>query len=106
MSDARRHGRRAFKVIMRSLNFNTPNYDLPLHIQPLNPPSLFGAFSTQVPHHATSCIPGPHERRHVFPLNDKLLHLFCLDIATGVFYCHFDVRERVEFDHILLCLWF
>jgi hypothetical protein len=50
MSDARRHGRRAFKVIMRSFNFNTPKYDLPLRIQPVSSPSLFGAFSTQSPH--------------------------------------------------------
>ena len=77
---------------MRSFNFNTPNYDLPLRVQPVNPLSLFGAFSTQFPH-VLSCITGRHERRHVFPPNDKLLHPFCLDIATGVFYGIFDVRE-------------
>lgn len=39
---------------------------------------------------------------HVFPLNDKLLHFFCLGIATGVFYFIFDVEEWAEFYPILL----
>jgi hypothetical protein len=30
---------------------------------------------------------------HALPLNDKLLHFFCLGIATGVFYFIFDVEE-------------
>jgi hypothetical protein len=30
---------------------------------------------------------------HAIPLNDKLLHFFCLGIATGVFYFIFDVEE-------------
>jgi len=30
---------------------------------------------------------------HRLPLNDKLLHFFCLGIATGVFYFIFDVEE-------------
>jgi len=30
---------------------------------------------------------------HALPLNDKLLHFFCLSIATGVFYFIFDVEE-------------
>jgi hypothetical protein len=36
MSDARRHGRRAFKAIMRSYNFKLPKYDLPLRIRPVS----------------------------------------------------------------------
>lgn len=39
---------------------------------------------------------------HVFPPNDKLLHFFCLGIATGVFYFIFDVEEWAEFYPILL----
>jgi hypothetical protein len=30
---------------------------------------------------------------HALPLNDKLLHFFCLGIATGIFYFIFDVEE-------------
>jgi len=40
MSDARRHGRRAFKAIMRSYSFNIPKYDLPLRIRPVSLTSL------------------------------------------------------------------
>ena len=40
MGDARRHGRRAFKAIMRSYAFNIPKYDLPLRIRPVSPTSL------------------------------------------------------------------
>ncbi|KAH9935689.1 uncharacterized protein B0H18DRAFT_420511 [Fomitopsis serialis] len=30
---------------------------------------------------------------HGLPINDKLLHFFCLSLATGVFYFIFDVEE-------------
>jgi len=30
---------------------------------------------------------------HALPINDKLLHFFCLMLATGVFYFIFDVEE-------------
>ena len=40
MGDARRHGRRAFKAIMRSYTFNIPKYDLPLRIRPVSLTSL------------------------------------------------------------------
>ena len=32
---------------------------------------------------------------HGLPVNDKLLHFFCLCLATGVFYFIFDVEEYV-----------
>jgi len=32
---------------------------------------------------------------HALPLNDKVLHLTCFCIATGVFYFIFDVDEYV-----------
>ena len=44
MSDSRRHGRRAFKAIMRSYSFNIPKYDLPLRIRPVSLPYLLGAY--------------------------------------------------------------
>lgn len=30
---------------------------------------------------------------HGLPINDKLLHFFCLMLATGIFYFIFDVEE-------------
>jgi hypothetical protein len=45
MSDARRHGHRAFKALMRSHHFKIPKYDLPLRIRPVSVPSLPGAHS-------------------------------------------------------------
>ncbi|EKM54561.1 uncharacterized protein PHACADRAFT_258496 [Phanerochaete carnosa HHB-10118-sp] len=39
---------------------------------------------------------------HSLPLNDKMLHFFCLMLATGVFYFIFDVEEdarRIWFWH-------
>ena len=30
---------------------------------------------------------------HSLPVNDKLLHFFCLMLATGIFYFIFDVEE-------------
>lgn len=33
---------------------------------------------------------------HQLPVNDKLLHFFCLGIATAVFYFIFDVEEYVH----------
>lgn len=32
---------------------------------------------------------------HGLPINNKLLHFFCLCLATGVFYFIFDVEEYV-----------
>ena len=34
---------------------------------------------------------------HSLPLNDKILHLVCLCLATTVFYFIFDVEEYVRF---------
>ena len=105
MSDARRHGRRAFKALMRSYHFKIPKYDLPLRIRPVSRPS-------PVPTHNPNALflrqwfvvltflvmlllalLGFTNLTHAIPLNDKLLHFFCLGIATGVFYFIFDVEE-------------
>ena len=75
MSDARRHGRRAFKALMRSHHLNIPKYDLPLRFRPVSrsplcleayPYSNRFIFTTVVrrvddPHHALACLPGPHQ---------------------------------------------
>lgn len=94
MGDARRHGRRAFKAIMRSYSFNIPKYDLPLRIRP-----WFVAFTILIM--LSLAFLGLTNVAHVFPPNDKLLHFFCLGIATGVFYFIFDVEE----EHRRIWFW-
>jgi len=94
MGDARRHGRRAFKAIMRSYSFNIPKYDLPLRIRP-----WFVVFTILIM--LSLAFLGLTNVVHVFPLNDKLLHFFCLGIATGVFYFIFDVEE----EHRRIWFW-
>ncbi|KAI0256369.1 hypothetical protein BJV78DRAFT_1171422 [Lactifluus subvellereus] len=87
MSDARRYGRRAFKALMRSHYFNIPKYDLPLRIRP-----WFVVLTVLIM--LTLALLGLTNLAHAIPLNDKLLHFFCLGIATGVFYFIFDVEEE------------
>jgi hypothetical protein len=106
MSDARRHGRRAFKALMRSHHLKIPKYDLPLRFRPVSPPPsprpthiLITLFLRQWFVVLTFLIMlslaflGLTNFTHALPLNDKLLHFFCLGIATGVFYFIFDVEE-------------
>ena len=90
---------------MHSHNFKIPNVrSTPAH--PTCEPSLLLCLSGQFPH---SLYPwfvaftilimlllaflGLTNVAHVYSLNDKLLHFFCLGIATGVFYFIFDVEE-------------
>ncbi|KAF8265461.1 hypothetical protein EI94DRAFT_1588784 [Lactarius quietus] len=87
MSDPRRCGRRAFKELMRSHHFKLPKYDLPLRIRP-----WFVLLTTLIM--MTLALLGFTNISHSLPLNDKLLHFFCLGIATGVFYFIFDVEEE------------
>ncbi|KAI9455456.1 hypothetical protein BJY52DRAFT_1098012, partial [Lactarius psammicola] len=84
---ARRFGRRAFKALMRSHNFKIPKYDLPLRIRP-----WFVVLTILIM--LTLGLLGLTNIAHSFPLNDKLLHFFCMGIATGVFYFIFDVEEE------------
>lgn len=107
MSDARRHGRRAFKALMRSHHLKIPKYDLPLRFRPVSRPPpclgpthiLIALFLRQWFVALTFLIMlslaflGITNFAHAIPLNDKLLHFFCLGIATGVFYFIFDVEE-------------
>ena len=104
MSDARRHGRRAFKALMRSHHLTIPKYDLPLRFRPVSrPPSPMFAHSSNILFlrqwfvaltflvMLSLALLGLTNLS--IPLNDKLLHFFCLGIATGVFYFIFDVEE-------------
>ncbi len=104
MSDARRYGRRAFKALMRSHHFKLPKYDLPLRIRPVScVPSpkfvdnehLFQQWfvGLTILIMLTLGLLGLTNLAHSFPLNDKLLHFFCMGIATGVFYFIFDIEE-------------
>lgn len=87
MSDARHYGRHAFKALMRSHRFKIPNYDLPLRIRP-----WFVVLTILIM--VTLALLGLTNLAHSLPLNDKLLHFFCLGVATGVFYFIFDVEEE------------
>jgi len=72
---------------MRSHHFKIPKYDLPLRIRPwfvvltilIMLALAFLGFTNVV---------------HGLPVNDKLLHFFCLGTATAVFYFIFDVEEE------------
>jgi hypothetical protein len=107
MNDARRHGRRAFKAFMRSHHLKIPKYELPLRFRPVSrlPPSprptrnlntlslrqWFVVLTFLIM--LSLAFLGLTNRAHAIPLNDKLLHFFCLGVATGVFYFIFDVEE-------------
>ena len=45
MSDARRHGRRAFKALMRSYHLKIPKYNLPLRFRPVSRPPAPGVYT-------------------------------------------------------------
>ncbi|KAH9973644.1 hypothetical protein BJV77DRAFT_1056448 [Russula vinacea] len=87
MSEARRYGRRAFKALMRSHHLKIPKYDLPLRFRPW---FVLLTFLVML----SLALLGLTNLAHALPLNDKLLHFFCLGIATGVFYFIFDVDEE------------
>ncbi|KAH9985791.1 hypothetical protein BJV74DRAFT_775446, partial [Russula compacta] len=64
-----------------------PKYNLPLRIRP-----WFIVLTTVIM--LSLALLGLTNLSHALPLNDKLLHFFCLGIATGVFYFIFDVEEE------------
>ncbi|KII92791.1 hypothetical protein PLICRDRAFT_37584 [Plicaturopsis crispa FD-325 SS-3] len=80
----RRHLRRVSKQIMKSHPVRIPRYDLPVRIRP-----AFMVFTAVI----MLILAFLGFSRREFPVNDKLLHFFCLAIATGVFYFIFDVDE-------------
>ncbi|OCH85092.1 hypothetical protein OBBRIDRAFT_785307 [Obba rivulosa] len=82
----RRTWRRTTKAIMRSHKFRIPKYDVPLRLRP-----WFLLFTTIII--ILLAFLGFTNVAHALPMNDKLLHFFCLGIATGVFYFIFDVEE-------------
>lgn len=94
---------------MRSHQVKIPKYDLPLRFRPVRPfSSLLKAYPHSNHLHFFSrqwfvvltilimlslAFLGFTNFTHAIPLNDKLLHFFCLGNATGVFYFIFDVEE-------------
>ncbi|EJD03346.1 uncharacterized protein FOMMEDRAFT_20460 [Fomitiporia mediterranea MF3/22] len=83
---SRKTWRRAFKAVMRSYKFKLPNYDLPLRLRPwfiiFTAIVMFMLAFLSFTNFAQS-----------LPLNNKILHLVCLCLATTVFYFIFDVEE-------------
>lgn len=93
---------------MRSHHLKIPKYDLPLRFRPVSPPppspeaypysnrliflpQWFVVLTFLIM--LSLAFLGLTNFTHAIPLNDKLLHFFCLGIATGVFYFIFDVEE-------------
>ncbi len=88
MSEARRHGRRAFKAFMRSHHLKIPKYELPLRFRPVSPPppsprpthnlniSTIVVRRVDVPHHALACLPRPHQPCPCYPTKRQTIALF------------------------------
>ncbi|KAI0766511.1 hypothetical protein BC629DRAFT_1292960 [Irpex lacteus] len=86
---ARRYRSRATKAVMRSHHLKIPVYDVPLRFRP-----WFVLFTSLVM--ITLAFLGFTNFAHALPINDKLLHFFCLMLATGIFYFIFDVEEDAK----------
>ncbi|KAK7692339.1 hypothetical protein QCA50_003964 [Cerrena zonata] len=82
----KKYSHKASKAVMRSYHFRIPVYDMPLRLRP-----WFLLFTILVM--IILAFLGFTNFSHSLPLNDKLLHFFCLMFATGVFYFIFDVEE-------------
>jgi len=78
--------KRVSKAVMRSYRFDLPNFDLPIRLRP-----WFLLFTGIVM--LLLAFLGFTNFSRSLPLNDKLLHLICLCVATAVFYFIFDVEE-------------
>ncbi|KAI0786676.1 hypothetical protein C8Q75DRAFT_770949 [Abortiporus biennis] len=82
----KKYSRKTTKAIMRSYHFRIPVYDMPVRLRPW---FLIFTSLTMI----TLAFLGFTNFAHSLPFNDKLLHFFCLMLATGVFYFIFDVEE-------------
>ena len=89
---------------MRSHHLTIPIYDLPLRFRPVSTvPSASESRGTEFVTQwfvlftclvmITLAFLGFTNFVHALPINDKLLHFFCLMLATGIFYFIFDVEE-------------
>ncbi|THH28744.1 hypothetical protein EUX98_g5440 [Antrodiella citrinella] len=82
----RKHIRKSNKAVMRSYHLKIPIYDVPVRLRP------WFIFFTMLIMLLLAFL-GFTNFTHGLPINDKLLHFFCLMLATGVFYFIFDVEE-------------
>ncbi|CAL1706485.1 unnamed protein product [Somion occarium] len=82
----RKSFRKANKAVMRSYHFRIPVYDMPVRLRP-----WFLLFTLLIM--ALLAFLGFTNFSRSLPLNDKLLHFFCLMLATAVFYFIFDIEE-------------
>ncbi|KAI0075749.1 hypothetical protein K474DRAFT_1646117 [Panus rudis PR-1116 ss-1] len=82
----RKYTKKANKAVMRSYHFRIPVYDMPVRLRP-----WFLVFTCLIM--LLLAFLGFTNITHGLPLNDKLLHFFCLMFATAVFYFMFDVEE-------------
>lgn len=71
---------------MKSYSVEIPVYDMPIRLRP-----WFLVFTSLVM--VLLAFLGFTNFARALPINDKLLHFFCLMVATGVFYFIFDVEE-------------
>ncbi|RDX47938.1 hypothetical protein OH76DRAFT_1405493 [Lentinus brumalis] len=78
--------RKMNKAVMRSHHFRIPKYDMPLRLRP-----WFLLFTCLIL--LSLAFLGFTNFAHSLPINDKLLHFFCMGSATAVFYFIFDVEE-------------
>ncbi|KAF7793911.1 hypothetical protein EIP86_005033 [Pleurotus ostreatoroseus] len=83
---AKKIPRKVVKAVMRSHHVRIPKYDMPIRFRP-----WFLVFTCIVM--IILGVLGFSNLSHALPLNDKLLHFFCLMLATGIFYFIFDVEE-------------
>ncbi|KAH9951547.1 hypothetical protein B0H21DRAFT_775754 [Amylocystis lapponica] len=77
------------KAVMKSHRLHVPKYDMPLRLRP----DVLVVPAIHLAHYDGPGFLGFTNFSHSLPLDDKLLHFFCLGIATGVFYFIFDVEE-------------
>ncbi|TCD70317.1 hypothetical protein EIP91_003946 [Steccherinum ochraceum] len=82
----RKQVRKSNKAVMKSYHFKIPVYDIPVRLRP-----WFVFFTTIIMF--LLAFLGFTNFSHGFPVNDKLLHFFCLMLATAVFYFIFDVED-------------
>ncbi|EPT04527.1 hypothetical protein FOMPIDRAFT_1156744 [Fomitopsis schrenkii] len=83
---SKKYVRKVNKSIMRSHKVEIPRYDMPIRLRP-----WFIVFTAVIM--LILAFLGFTNAAHGLPINNKLLHFFCLCLATGVFYFIFDVEE-------------
>ncbi|TFY76880.1 hypothetical protein EWM64_g7133 [Hericium alpestre] len=112
----RRHAQRAFRALMRSFPLRIPKYDMPLRIRWVRMVNGYPGIDSTYPAHTNThawdltqwfvlltvlvmlvlSLLGFTNISHGLPVNDKVLHFFCLGLATALFYFIWDVEEEAR----------